>query len=172
MDYIAIKYLSSSSFLLVASITLLRRYAPITTPIPQLFFHIYVSQEGLEPSCLTALEPKSRASCQFRHQDYKKHGMHPVGEFSLSLSEPLTLKPTSKTGLYCLHGSTVHRILQYGGGIHSGMIREPLEPQSSTLPIELWTPCTRFLLFSLTAVSRVLITVASRARPYHLISLN
>ena len=45
------------------------RYAPVTTPIPQLFFHIYVSQEGLEPSCLTALDPKSRASCQFRHQD-------------------------------------------------------------------------------------------------------
>ena len=117
-------------------------------------------------------DPKSIGFSNLPTRINKKHGMHPVGEFSLSLSELLTLKPTSKTGLYCLHGSTVHRILQYGGGAHPGMIREPLEPQSSALPIELWTPCTRFLLFSLTTVSRVLLTAASRAQPYHLISLN
>ena len=117
-------------------------------------------------------DPKSIGFSYLPTRINKNHGMHPVGEFSLSLSELLTLKPTSKTGLYCLHGSTVHRILQYGGGICSRTIRDPLEPQSSALPIELQTPCTRFLLFSLTTVSRVLLTAASRVRPYHLISLN
>ena len=66
--------------------------------------------------------------------------MHPTGEFSLSLSEPLTLKPTFKIGLYCLHDLTVYLVYILSRGARSSMIREPLEPQSSTLPIELRTP--------------------------------
>ena len=66
--------------------------------------------------------------------------MHPTGKFSLSLSEPNTRKPTFKIGLYCLHDLTVYLVYIISRGARSGMIREPLEPQSSTLPIELRTP--------------------------------